>query len=486
MYSPNDVDFAPVIFGTQYAGGTVSPVNPTYTPTELAFQLRDSGAKVLVTTNSLLPKAIKAAESVGLPLSSILLMGSEKSEAFRHWSDVQPSNPQTARGRQELKPDEHLAFLVYSSGTTGLPKGVMLTHRNIVAQLSLLTGAMGRWYDSGKDKVLGILPFFHIYGLVALVCQSLFRGIEIVVVGGYEFRQFLDLIQTHKITLVYVAPPVVVRLAHDPLAEKFDLSSLRMLTSGAAPLPTELIEKVHKKLGIAINQAYGLSETSPMTHTQPWDEWQTSIGSVGKMFPNLSGKFMSEDQEVKRGEVGEFWVAGPIVFKGYWKNEEATAAAIAEQDGKRYFRTGDVGYEDEHGSFFITDRVKDLIKFKGFQVAPTELEGKLVNHPLVQDAAVIGVYDTSIHSEVPRAYIVHAKRGGTGCDPATGAPEDEHSIRDAEEIKSWFDKQVAGHKRLRGGIRFLNEIPKSASGKILKKDIKDLARREEVRQGAKL
>lgn len=216
IYSPNDVDFAPVIFGTQYAGGVVSPVNPGYTPAELAFQLRNAGAKVLVTTNSHLPNAVKAAESVGLPLSAILLMGSQKSATFRHWTDIQPSHDQVLRGRVKLAPKEHLAFLVYSSGTTGPPKGVMLTHRNIVSELYLITAAVGSSYESGKDKILGILPFFHIYGLVGLVCQSLYRGIEMVAVRDYEFKRFLDLVQTHKISFVYVAPPVIVRLAHSP------------------------------------------------------------------------------------------------------------------------------------------------------------------------------------------------------------------------------------------------------------------------------
>ncbi|KAJ5623714.1 hypothetical protein N7510_000023 [Penicillium lagena] len=486
IYCPNDVDFGSVIFGTFYAGGIVSPANPGYTPDELAFQLRNAGAKALVTAESHLRNAVVAAKSAGIPNERILILGQQHSQQFRHWSDIKKPSEHLEYGRWSLIPDEDLAFLVYSSGTTGLPKGVMLSHRNVVSDLCLITGAVGYHYESGKDKMLGILPFFHVYGLVGLVTQCLYRGIEMLVVRDYEFEGFLQLVQNHKITFVYVAPPVIVRLANDPLAEKFDLRSLRMVTSGAAPLTTELIEKVYHRLGIAINQAYGLSETSPMTHTQPWDEWQTSIGSVGKMFPNMSGIFMSDSGEVKRGEIGELWLAGPNVFKGYWKNEEATVAAIVEQDGRRYLRTGDVGFEDENCNFFITDRVKDLIKYKGFQVAPTELEGKLACHPLVQDAAVVGIYDNSANTEVPRAYIVHATRGGQGCNKETGVPHDHQSLRDAKEIKDWFMTKVASHKLLRGGVRFVDQIPKSAAGKILKSEIKNMAKRENMPQRSRL
>lgn len=175
-----------------------------------------------------------------------------------------------------------------------------------------------------------------------------------------------------------------------------------MITSGAAPLTRELVDAVHKRLKITINQAYGLSETSPMTHTQPWDEWYSSVGSVGKMFPNMTAKYMAADgHEAKAGEVGELWLAGPNVFKGYWNNEGATGESLTtEQDGTRYFKTGDVGFQDENHNFYITDRVKELIKYKGFQVAPAELEGKLMENESVDDVAVIGVEDREQHTEV--------------------------------------------------------------------------------------
>ena len=265
----------------------------------------------------------------------------------------------------------------------------------------------------------------------------------------FGIEEFCAAVQTYKITFAYVVPPVVLLLGKHPIVEKYDLSSLRMINSGAAPLTQELVEAVYRRLHVPIKQGYGLSETSPTTHTQPWDEWDKTIGSVGRLMPNMTAKYMSpEETEVPAGEVGELWMKGPNVFKGYHNNKESTKNALTE-DG--YFKTGDVGYQDRDGNFFITDRVKELIKYKGFQVAPAELEGLLASHPKIDDVAVVGVYDKEQATEVPRAYIV----------PAAGVQGDR---RTAEDIVEWLRAKVANHKRLRGGVRFVDEIPKSASG----------------------
>ncbi|KAK3703016.1 hypothetical protein LTR37_014746 [Vermiconidia calcicola] len=470
IYAPNDIDFAPIVYGTFYAGGIVSPANPGYSPDELTFQLKNSGAKALVTTKAFLSSAQKAAEQSGIPKDRILLLGAEKDESHvvKHWTNIRQASRALRYRRRKLDPEKDLAFLVFSSGTTGLPKGVMLSHRTVVADLCLIKGCVGHYYSSGKDKILGVLPFFHIYGLTGLVQQPLHRGIELVVMPAFDLKKFLEAVQTHKVTFIYVAPPVVVRLARDSMVEKYDLSSVRMITCGAAPLTKELVDTVHKKFKIKINQAYGLSETSPMTHTQPWDEWYSSVGSVGKMFPNMTAKYVDpEGNEVAANEAGELWLAGPNVFGGYWKNEEATNDCITVENGLRYFKTGDVGYQDKEHNFYITDRVKELIKYKGFQVAPAELEGKMLDHPLVNDVAVIGVYDKDQETEVPRAYVVHAKKGS------------EVSDGDAADIVKWVGGKVANHKRLRGGVRFIDEVPKSASGKILRRVLKDKVKQEE-------
>jgi acyl-CoA synthetase (AMP-forming)/AMP-acid ligase II len=481
IYAPNDIDVGPIIYGVFFAGGIVSPANPGYSPDELAFQLKNSGSKAIVTTKAFLPAALEAAQKSGIDQDRILLLGEERDDSHRvkHWTNIRKtSGAQRYRRRKVKTPSKDLAFLVYSSGTTGLPKGVMLSHSNIVANLCQLHDSVGKSYVSGRDKILGVLPFFHIYGLTGLVQQPLHRGVELVVMPGFDLKRFLESIQTHRITFIYVAPPVIVRLARDETVGQYDLSSLKMMTSGAAPLTRELVDTVYQKYNIKINQAYGLSETSPMAHTQPWDEWYSSVGSVGKILPNMSARYVDPDgNELGPGAVGELWMAGPNIFQGYWKNDEATADCVEVVDGQRWFKTGDVGFQDEKHNFYITDRVKELIKYKGFQVAPAELEGKLMAHPLVNDIAVIGVYDLEQHTEVPRAYIVHAKKGKDAGDAETGVPKGE-AKQDAEEIMQWTASKVASHKRLRGGIRFIEEIPKSASGKILRRVLKERVKKE--------
>ena len=282
----------------------------------------------------------------------------------------------------------------------------------------------------------------------------------------FDIEQFCAAVQKHRITFTYVVPPIVLLLAKNPTIDKYDLSSLRMMNSGAAPLTQELVEAVHKRLKVPVKQGYGLSETSPTTHTQPWDEWNKTIGSVGRLFPNMTAKYMSpEETEVPAGEVGELWMKGPNIFKGYHNNPEGTKNALT---GDGYFKTGDVGYQDKDGNFYITDRVKELIKYKGFQVPPAELEGLLLSHPKINDVAVVGIYSEDQATEVPRAYIV----------PAPGV---EGGRKTEEDIVAWLRAKVANHKRLRGGVRFVDEIPKSASGKILRRVLKLRAQEEDAK-----
>lgn len=270
IYAPNDIDIGPLIYGVFFAGGIVSPANPGYSADELSFQLSNSDTKAIATTMDFLQTALHAARQCGIPEDRVILLGGARDadHKVKHWTNIRKTSGAIRYRRRKMNPDTDLAFLVYSSGTTGLPKGVMLSHRNVVADILLIHGAVGKWYSSGQDKILGVLPFFHIYGLTGLVQQPLHRGIELVVMPAFNLEAFLKAIQEHKITFIYVAPPVIVRLARDPMVEKYDLSSVRMITSGAAPLTKELVDTVHQRLNIKVNQAYGLSETSPMTHTQ--------------------------------------------------------------------------------------------------------------------------------------------------------------------------------------------------------------------------
>lgn len=300
-----------------------------------------------------------------------------------------------------------------------------------------------------------------------------------MVMERFDIEKWCAHVQNYRITFSYVVPPVVLLLSKHPIVDKYDLSSLRMMNSGAAPLTRELVEAVYARIKCGIKQGYGLSETSPTTHTQPWEEWRTSIGSVGKLLPNMEAKYMtmpedeSEPCEVSVGEVGELYMKGPNIFQGYHNNPAATADCLT--DG--WFRTGDVGYQDKNGNFYITDRVKELIKYKGFQVAPAELEGILVDHEAIDDVAVIGIESEAHGTEVPLAFVVRSAKS-----KASGASAEQ----EAANIIKWLDGKVAYHKRLRGGVRFVDAIPKSVSGKILRRVLKAQAKEAAAAPKAKL
>ncbi|KAK5173589.1 uncharacterized protein LTR77_002270 [Saxophila tyrrhenica] len=467
VYSPNCVDTPSVTWGVHFAGGVVSPANPGYTVEELAFQLKDSGAKALITQTAQLPIALEAAKQVGIPNDRIILMGDQRDSRFKHFTSIRNTSGTARYRRAKVNPDKDLAFLVYSSGTTGKPKGVMLSHRNIVANILQMQSKEANITE--KDSILAFLPFFHIYGLTCIMHFALYKGARCVIMPKFDIEDWCRIVQNEKITFAYVVPPVVLLLSKHPVVEKYDLSSLRMMSSGAAPLTKEIVHAVHKRTSLKVKQGYGLSETSPSTHMQQWEDWERHIGSVGQMLPNQTAKFMdAEDKEVPVGEVGELWIKGPNIFKGYLNNPEGTKNALTEDD---YFKTGDVGYLDKDGNFFITDRVKELIKYKGFQVPPAELEGVLASHDKIDDVAVIGVYREDIASEVPLAYVV-PKKGVQAGKQLEG------------EIAEWLAKKVAGHKRLRGGVKFTDEIPKSASGKILRRLLKGRYE-EEMKKGVK-
>ena len=296
----------------------------------------------------------------------------------------------------------------------------------------------------------------------------------------FDIEKWCAYVQKYKVSFSYVVPPVVLLLSKHPVVDKYDLSSLRMLNSGAAPLTQELVEAVYARIKVGVKQGYGLSETSPTTHSQQWEDWRTHIGSVGPLMPNMEAKYMtmpeddSDPQEVAKGEVGELYVRGPNVFLGYHQNPAATRDCLSA-DG--WFRTGDVGYQDTKGNFFITDRVKELIKYKGFQVPPAELEGILVDNENIDDVAVIGIESESHGSEVPMACVVRSAKS-----KSSGLSEEE----EAANIVRWLDGKVAHHKRLRGGVRFVDAIPKNPSGKILRRVLKQQFKAELQKPKAKL
>jgi len=297
-------------------------------------------------------------------------------------------------------------------------------------------------------------------GLLCLMHYTIYSGIKTVVMPSFVPEAFLKIIQDHKITVAFAVPPILLFLTKHPIVDQYDLSSLKWLMSAAAPLGTALILDFNKRLKIPVKQAYGMTETSPATHSQLDEDWKTGIGSVGKLLNNMSAKYVSEAGEVLPiGSVGELWVKGPNVFPGYFNNLTATTNALTS-DG--YYKTGDIGYEDKAGNFFITDRLKELIKYKGSQVAPAELEGLLLGYDKVADACVVGIYDESQATELPLAFVVKA---------TSVADVDDKTL--SEDIRKWVDGQVANHKKLRGGVRFVDVIPKSAAGKILRRVLRD-------------
>ena len=439
IFSTNCVEYAIAFHAVAILGGINTTLNPLYTAEEAAFQLRDAGAKFLVAAVQCLEKAKAAAEEANL--EELFVFG--EAEGATPFASLLESDGEVPY--VEINAKEDLVALPYSSGTTGLPKGVMLTHYNLVANMCQMDGLD---YFHRDDILLCVLPLFHIYGLVVVLNMGLHLGTTIVIMPRFDLEQFLELIQKYRVTLSHIVPPIVLKLAKDPLVDNYDLSSLKMIFSGAAPLGADLSQACMKRIGCGIRQGYGMTETSPVTHSSPADPAMMRHGSVGTAAPNTEVKLVDPATEVELGpnQEGEVCVRGPQIMKGYLNNPEATARTI---DADNWLHTGDIGYADENGHFFIVDRVKELIKYKGFQVAPAELEAVLLTHPAIADAAVIPSRDEEA-GEVPKAFVV------TRLETS------------GEEIMSFVAARVAPHKRIRE-VEFITKIPKSLSGKILRR-----------------
>jgi acyl-CoA synthetase (AMP-forming)/AMP-acid ligase II len=442
IYSPNLPEYAVAFHAVASLGGIVTTINPLYTPEELAFQLNDSAARYLLT----IPQFLEAAQAGAAQskIEEVFVLGeAEGATAFSSLatSGAAPPNVTIAAG--------DIVVLPYSSGTTGFPKGVMLTHRNLVANMAQIEPL---WNVSEDDKLIGILPFFHIYGMTVIMNAAIRRGATIVTMPRFDLEQFLQIIQDHRITRAYVVPPIVLALAKHPAIDGFDLSSLEMILSGAAPLGADLAEACAARLGCLVGQGYGLTESSPVTHANSDDPAANKPGSVGPPIPNTEVKVVDPQSgdEQSAGGAGEVWIRGPQVMKGYLNNPEATAATI---DSGGWLRTGDIGYADEEGYFFLVDRLKELIKYKGHQVAPAELEAVLVTHPAIADAAVVPIPDEE-GGEAPKAFVVLKEEVSP------------------EAIMAFVADRVAPHKKVRS-VEFVEEIPKSASGKILRRLLRD-------------
>ncbi|MFC8917578.1 4-coumarate--CoA ligase family protein [Streptomyces sp. NPDC057116] len=450
LHSPNTVAYPVVFYGATRAGAAVTTVHPLSTAEEFAKQLRDSSARWIVTVSPLLATARRAAELAG-GVAEILVCDAA-AEGHRSILDLPASSdPEPAVA---IDPDEDLAALPYSSGTTGVPKGVMLTHRSIATNLAQLEPLIPM---RPGDRVLAVLPFFHIYGLTALMNAPLRQGATVVILPRFELDTFLAAIEKHRINALYVAPPIVLALAKHPAVTRYDLSSLEYVVSAAAPLDARLAEACSARLGLPpVRQAYGMTELSPATHAVPLSAPSPPPGAVGKLLPGTEMRLLSLDdpaEDAAPGEDGEIAVRGPQVMKGYLGRPDATAAMI-DPDG--WVHTGDIGRIDADGWLFVVDRVKELIKYKGYQVAPAELEALLLTHEGVADAAVIGVYDED-GNEVPKAYVVRQPH-------ATGLTGDD--------IIAFVAGKVAPYKKVRR-VEFVDGVPRAASGKILRRELRE-------------
>jgi acyl-CoA synthetase (AMP-forming)/AMP-acid ligase II len=456
IYSPNLPEYAIAFFGAALAGAVNTTANPLLTPDELAKQLRDARARTLLTVGPFLPQAQAAAARSGVE-RIYTFDGAAGSEPFAALLQAGHGLPAV-----EIDPAEDLVVLPYSSGTTGLPKGVMLTHRNLVAAMHQIQGARTGHRLDETDTLVAVLPFYHIYGMVVLLGYALSRGSTVVTLPRFDLEQFLATVQEHRVTFASLVPPIVVALAKHPLVAKYDLSSLREIGCGAAPLGAGVMAESGARVGCPVRQGYGLTETSAICHIGPDESDTAPPGSVGCIVPNAELRIVDpvSGEDAAPGAPGELWVRGPQVMKGYLRQPEATAATLTP-DG--WLRTGDIGRVDEQGYTFIVDRLKELIKYKGFQVAPAELEALLLTHPAVADSAVIPSPDEEA-GEVPKAFVV--LRPGTGAD--NGGPS-------AEALMAWVGERVAPHKRVRR-LEFLAQIPKSPAGKILRRLLIDQER----------
>ena len=429
----------------------MTTINSGYREREIAHQLNDSGAETLIVHEELKPISDLARDRArGVKREIVIRQGSSDETSFWGLLENAPALPPNVT----IDPMNDLAALPYSSGTTGLSKGVMLTHYNLASNVRQFLGRSDEEATlTEKDVILTHLPLFHIYGMNVLMNGAIGSGATQVMMGRFDMDEFLNLMSGQRVSVLFTVPPVGLGLTQYPPVQDTDLSSLRVGFFGAAPLSEDMQARIQEALGSPVIQGYGMTESSPVTNADFIEPHLIRPGSIGPAMPDTEEKVVdleTGEREVPFGEIGELMVRGPQVMTGYYNNEVATAETLTE-DG--WLHTGDIVRMDDDGYVWVLDRKKELIKYKGFQVPPAELEGVLLEHPGISDAAVIGKEDLE-SGEVPKAFVV--ARPGVELN--------------AEDVMSFVAGKVATFKRVRD-VEFTNAIPKNPSGKILRRTL---------------
>ncbi|CDO54028.1 hypothetical protein DV495_001405 [Geotrichum candidum] len=456
--------YLPILhLGILAAGGVVSPANIMYLPNELHHQLYLSGARVIITQSEFIETARQGAaytDPEAVNIEHILTLEDLWKEATNSTESLEPIVYPGDSNKDKY------AYYCFSSGTSGKPKGVLTTHANIISNVTQQVISTGDNIYKPGNVFGAVLPMSHIYGLSTFIYTLPVLGNSIVVFEKFDFQQVLEKISEHGISVLHIVPPMAVLFAKSPLLAEYPLvrKYIKGIMSGAAPLSKSLGSQLIERLDCQIWQAYGLTETSPINHFPTYDLAGYDVESVGWLMPGLEGRLVDENGQDVHGfnERGELWLRGPNIMRGYIKNAEATAETFSA-DGQ-WLRTGDVAIVNETGQWFIVDRFKELIKSKGHQVAPAELESILLSNPDVVDAAVTGIHMPEEGTELPRAFVV--LRNAT-VDPLV--------------VKRWFDSKVARHKKLWGGLVVIDVVPKSSAGKIQRRILRD--RKDDVVHG---
>jgi len=459
MVVPNIPEFPIGFLGAVGVGMTITTMNPTYRPEEIARQLENSGAKYIMTIGLFLQNIRQACEIYG-GIEKIIVLGMEEKPAdcLSFIEMLIYDDGSLYNTREAIDPHEDLAALPYSSGTTGPPKGVSLTHYNFCANMAQLTApGMNDLSpcnpEEGHQEIsIALLPFFHIYAMTTVMCLGLNYGAKLVTLPKFEPETYLKALQQYKPSCLAMVPPLVSFLATHPMVKSSYLSSVTTMTGGASSFGPALIEKFMDKCPnkVEFREGFGMTESTPVVILQPGQN--KILGSCGYPIPNTIAKIIDLETGAALGPMqdGELCVAGPQVMKGYYNNDKATKKTII----KGWLHTGDIARYDENGQFYIVDRLKELIKVKGLQVAPSELEDLIRRHPGVNDVAVVGVPDERA-GELPRAYVVRKNRNVS-----------EQSIID------YVAERAAPHKKLGAGVMFVETLPKNQTGKVLRRELK--------------